>query len=284
MCLTSLVDLILRSAEKILSTLRLTVECRGTAVHGSTPLPNSSVELLGTAIARLSKEFGVTSATTYSITNSTREFFQQVSLHTPSPVKELFQALGTSAAGLAALSQVPAQFISPSLVAQLRSMVCNTVTPTLIEGGVAPNVVPGVMKLIADVRLMPGTDVGLFLQGIKQLFPESAFTVALHGGGGGYEISLEDPVLKRLSDFLKDHWKGKLSSPVPVPMLLPASSDNASYFRAGFKPIGFAPLLFPPGFPGFGLTHGTNERIPRASFYDGFSAYLSAIDSSLGSR
>jgi len=265
-------------------TYRLSVECRGKPSHGSIPSGGSSIEFLGRAIQRLGEEFGVQTTGTYYSTDTSKQFFGMIAEHTPSPMSDLFRALNNGPSGLAALDAVPEALLEASLKAQLRAMVCNTVAPTMVKSGLSHNIIPGLATLLCDVRLMPDSNAEAFLQKVKKIFPEKAYSVSLLGDEGGYEIPLDDAVLKQLSSSLEASWKVQLNEPISVPMLLPASSDNGTYFTAGIRPIGFAPLLFPRGFSGFSLSHTPDERIPRSSFYEGLSAYLTALDSVMSGR
>ena len=49
---------------------------------------------------------------------------------------------------------------------------------------------------------------------------------------------------------------------VPVPMLLPASTDARHFARLGIQTYGFLPMRLLPGFNFSELIHGPNERIP----------------------
>jgi acetylornithine deacetylase/succinyl-diaminopimelate desuccinylase-like protein len=93
---------------------------------------------------------------------------------------------------------------------QLRSMICNTAMPTRIGGGFQLNVVPSTAWCDLDCRIVPGVSPANFVdqlrffvsevlasQGLKDLLPNVQIEVLV--SEEGYEISIDDPLLKHLS-------------------------------------------------------------------------------------
>jgi acetylornithine deacetylase/succinyl-diaminopimelate desuccinylase-like protein len=269
----------IQTGEKSIYRLRFTAS--GVSTHASFPVKENSLALLGKILQALSAgSFG------YHLTQSSREFFTGLSSKVSSPTKELFGAMCIPGAADAALEKIP----DPMLQAQLRAMLFNTVTPTIVKGGFRWNVVPESCVLECDVRAMPEFSPDE-LKGKVDSHLRSSLGQEFHrvqmelvNTSTGYEIPSSDPCFKLLKGSIESHWKERLVGATALPMLMPASSDNSHYFKGGIKPVGFAPLFFPKGFQGFSLAHGVDERVPVESFKEGLLCYFCAIDSLNGSR
>ena len=249
--------LLLQAGEKGRCSLRL--EVRGHSMHASTPPDTSTLGILAAAVSALeSARFGV------RISAVVDSFFKSIT-------------------GAAPNLQILAQLTDPVLKAQLSAMLRTTCCPTRIGGGDSLNVIPSSAWAEFDCRFVPGnTEAQLksdFENVISAALGKNAADCELKISGfePGYEIDPKDAVFKKIADGLSREWGSKLGSAPVVPMLLPASSDSTSYAGAGLKPIGFAPILFPPGFNGLALTHAVDERIPVEGFKEGVKAYLTIL-------
>ena len=250
----------------------LSVRCAGDPGHASTPLPTSSVIRAAECVRRLSAQ------PSYRLCATSRAFFEALVMRGDPQLAPLFQGLQQ---GVAPLESAP---IDPMFAAQLRALVCTTIAPTLISGGIALNVIPSAMQVVCDVRTIPGTSTGELRATLDNLLSEPWYSYTLQEESPGYEISPSDPMVIRLGQELQEAWASELSNPVAVPLLMPATSDNTTYYQAGITPIGFAPIIFPEGFQGFALAHSPNERIPLAGFEQGIRAYNRSIEGVLFSR
>jgi acetylornithine deacetylase/succinyl-diaminopimelate desuccinylase-like protein len=135
----------------------------------------------------------------------------------------------------------------------------NTANATMVRGGDGINVVPGEIALGLDCRLLPG-------YGPRDLIAELRPIV-------GDEVELEvvhhDPSPKEsdlgLFDTLAAVLRQADPEAVPVPMLLPGSTDGRLFSRLGIQSYGFLPMALPPDFDFSQTIHGPNERVPVAA-------------------
>jgi len=142
----------------------------------------------------------------------------------------------------------------------------NTVNPTMVRGGNQINVVPGEIVLDLDCRLLPGGSPAELMAELRQAV----------GNAVDLELVRHDPgpatpdmgLLGTLVDILRD------ADPqgVPIPMLLPATTDARFFSRLGIQTYGFLPMALPPGFNFWKTVHGPDERIPAEALDFGTEA------------
>lgn len=253
----------------------------GPSAHGSIPLPNSSVALLGQLLTTLHDSY-----LGFHPCASSSAFFESVADGQPEEIAAGFKALLTPDMVEDALALIG----DPLIRTQLRAMLCHTVNPTRLGGGFKVTVVPEAVWADCDCRIIPDVEIkhfvkelGIFLQ---HTLGEAAkrIEIELVSSLQGYEIDGRDALIQHIGSVAEASWNTVLLQPKAAPMLMPASSDNSVFVRAGIKPIGFAPLLFPPDFPGFALAHAANERVPISAFRQGLSLYLDSMAGVLGIR
>lgn len=251
----------------------LTIETTGPSGHASAPIPNNSISLLAKLVSGLSEWRH------YRCTRLARAFIEGVRDGQRSEeTRALFAALLSPDHCRAALDLIP----DPFLAAQLRGIVSNTVTPTMLTGSAKSNVIPPTASALCDLRILPGDDehqivanIEEFLRGVAEESEADRFSLRLSHFSAGYELSPGERGYLQLADVVSRHWSPSVVG--APPLMTFASSDNTYYAHAGFKPIGFAPLRFPQGYPGFSLAHGVDERIPTAAFDQGLMLYKEGI-------
>lgn len=263
--------------EKGYCQVRLHVQ--GPGGHGSVPMSNTSISLLARVIVMLQRLF-----LGFAPSKSSEQFFAGVAESHRGDLQDFFRSFLSLEQVEGALAQID----DPALAAQLKAMLCHTIAATRIGGGFKVNVIPEAAWCDLDCRIVPPMTPESFLKQI-QFFLQRALEsegdaalvdrlkAELLNGSVGYEISAEDPVVVKIMNKVRDCWGTGKPPPAVVPMLMPASSDSSHYMRAGIKPIGFAPLRFPAGFPGFSLVHAPNERIPIKSFQEGLDLYVELV-------
>jgi acetylornithine deacetylase/succinyl-diaminopimelate desuccinylase-like protein len=142
----------------------------------------------------------------------------------------------------------------------------NTVSPTMVEGGHAPNVIPSEVSVGLDCRLLPGFS------------PEQAFAEVRAAGGVDVELEVvrHDPGPPAPDLGLYDTLAGVLREldPVakPVPLLLVGVTDGRFFARLGIQTYGFLPMQLPEELRFLELIHAENERIPVETLEFGATA------------
>jgi acetylornithine deacetylase/succinyl-diaminopimelate desuccinylase-like protein len=147
----------------------------------------------------------------------------------------------------------------------------NTVSPTIVRGGTALNVIPSEVEVEIDARLLPGYGPDDLLRELHEIV--------------GRDVELE--VLKaddeppatdlRLFDMLAGVLHDLDPEGVPIPMLLPAVTDARHFARLGIQTYGFMPLRLPTDFP-MHLAHAADERVPVDAVEFGAEALFRAIE------
>jgi len=156
--------------------------------------------------------------------------------------------------------------------AALASCMRSAVTPTVIRCGMKRNVVPSSAMIDMDARLVPGDSIENLLERLKKIAPEgTSFTVqAQHRQKDAIDMSQFD----KLDALLRDEYPGS----VPVPMLLPGTTDARHFNRLDIQTYGFLPISMPKGMAYMNLIHGADERIPVEALSTGarlISKYVS---------
>ncbi len=232
-------------AEKQVCRLRVTA--RGTSGHGSLFQQDNPMGIMGKFLQMVQTRDLPT-----HITPVTRMMFQAIGKHLP----------WASRAGIGAL-------LRPALTGRaLRLMGAkgqtfnplfrNTVNATMLRGGDQVNVVPREVTAELDGRILPGFGPDDLVNEIRAIAgPEVGVDI---------EVTHFDPgpstptmgLFQTLAKLLKEEDDGA----VPVPMLMPASTDGRLFAKLGIQTYGFLPMRLPEGFDFADTIHGSGERIP----------------------
>ncbi len=154
----------------------------------------------------------------------------------------------------------------------LEPLFRNTVNATLVRGGDKPNVIPSEIVLGLDARLLPGFALEDLLAELRPVLgAQVEFDVRL------YEESAVEPDFGLL-DLLGGLLRRAEPDAIPIPYLLPGSSDARFFSRLGIQTYGFTPMNLPADFNFFETIHAADERIPAAAVDFGADALLRLIE------
>lgn len=188
-------------------------------------------------------------------------------------------ALNVSPLASAALLLLSVPGIAPLVLrilgrraAALSSCMKSAITPTVIRCGTKRNVVPSSAVVEMDARLVPGDSLENMLERLQRVAPKgTTFTVqAQHRQKAAIDMSQ----YQQLENLLREEYPGA----IPVPMLLPGSTDARHFNRLDIQTYGFLPVAMPKGMAYMTLIHGTDERIPVEALSTGtrlISKYVS---------
>ena len=147
----------------------------------------------------------------------------------------------------------------------------NTATATVIRAGDSPNVVPGLISVGLDCRLLPGFTPDDIIAELK----------AAAGGDIGYEVKYYSPGTPDpdmgLFDILASILREADPGGTPTPMLCPAVTDARLFARLGIQTYGFTPLNLPPEINFEQLFHAADERVPVKALEFGTKAIYSLL-------
>jgi acetylornithine deacetylase/succinyl-diaminopimelate desuccinylase-like protein len=187
------------------------------------------------------------------ITPAVDHMLAELSQAAPEPFAACLEKLRDNPGDEAQLAGLP-----PSDSRYLRSVVHHTVNPTVIRAGSTTNVIPTVITVDLDGRLLPGS------------FLTSDFLAelcSLIGADVELEILSEaepipSPPLGPFYEILCDVIRRRDPGGLPVPMVTTASTDAQLFGHLGIRCYGWLPLMLPLGTRHRQLLHSADERVP----------------------
>jgi acetylornithine deacetylase/succinyl-diaminopimelate desuccinylase-like protein len=240
-------------AEKGVCWLRM--RARGQPGHGSTPHGDNAVVHLARALARL----GDGSAMPIHVTPVTAAFIRALAAGLPTAQALRLRGLLSPRLAPLALARLPQEERD-----DLRSLLCNTVTPTRLQAGLKTNVIPSQAEAELDCRLLPGQMPEDAVREIRAIVG-SRVTLDPLKVSPGVEFPSDSKLMRLLQRTLMAHDPAAL----PVPYIVAAATDARQYARLGTTVYGFTPGQLPEGMHVMRLIHGHDERIPVASLHFG---------------
>jgi acetylornithine deacetylase/succinyl-diaminopimelate desuccinylase-like protein len=231
-------------AERVGVWFEITVE--GPAGHGSLPVRNGAMAKAGRILTALERH-----RLPVHLTPATRMMVEGLASHATGATRWALTRLTderTAGAVLRALS---------GRLGMLEPMFRNTVSPTVVRGGEKHNVIPAMVTIGLDGRMLPGRTPAEFEAEIRRIVGDDCLIEMITDGA----TSPADPDLG-LFDLLADILVSQDPHAVPIPFLLPAVTDGRWFARLGIQPYGFTPLSLPDGFDFQRTVHAADERIP----------------------
>jgi acetylornithine deacetylase/succinyl-diaminopimelate desuccinylase-like protein len=226
--------------EKQMLWIRL--RAKGTAGHGSQPIPDNANMILLAAI--------------------------QKALQLPPPKKPLdvVQQMERAAGGT---------FAENKYISAIRA---NTISLTTLQAGVGSplkaNVIPSTSEATIDCRLLPGVNADEFISEIKARMNDPRVTVEkltepVDAGVSSPETPLFAAMKKAI---LAAHPQA-----VVTPMLVPYGTDSVNLRKLGIPAYGFIPMVLDTATTA--TMHSDQERIPVAEFLKGLRIYFDVLKS-----
>ena len=223
----------------------LEAKIRGPGGHGARPMRDGAMAELGRCLGRLNR-----CRLPVHVTPIVREMIESMAAALPRApgllVRQLLRPRWTDRI-LARLGETGRN---------LEPLLRNTVNATVVRGGEKPNVIPSEIALGLDARILPGFTVDDLISELRPIV----------GNGIDFEVRLFDPTTAEpdlgLLELLGTLLRQAEPEAVPVPYLLPGSSDGRFLSRLGIQTYGFTPMNLPQGFRFFETIHAANERIP----------------------
>jgi acetylornithine deacetylase/succinyl-diaminopimelate desuccinylase-like protein len=257
---------VVQTAEKGICWMRLRV--RGPSGHGSMPDPGSSVVKLARAVAALGS-----ARLPVHVTRTLELFLGRIaSKILPEPLGGVGGALASPHLVGRLLRLMPH---SP-VVKGLWPMMANTATPTMLEAGESPNVIPEEATAVVDGRFLPGQTREGFLGEIRAVIGEDIELEVIQEAEP-LEVEHETEMFGRIEEAVR---KFDPRSRV-VPYLNPGFTDGKWFSKLGLTWYGFTPLLSPSSqsWNAFELVHATNERVSIEAVKGGSRVLFDLISS-----
>jgi acetylornithine deacetylase/succinyl-diaminopimelate desuccinylase-like protein len=240
-------------AEK--GTARIRMVARGAPGHGSMPHGDMAMTRLGQALHRIG-----TTRLPHHVVPPVAHFVEVLSAHQRRPARwAISQLLNPRLAGVLLDRAVP-----PEQSRSLGSLLANTASATLLEGGTKLNVIPGEASAILDGRTLPGFSAEDLVRELAALVGDIVEFEVLDEAPGLMQEDPDSELYRLITDALHTHDP----EGVPVPMMIPGFTDAQYFSRLGARCYGFSPHRFPreDDVKFTELFHGHNERIHHEGF------------------
>lgn len=138
----------------------------------------------------------------------------------------------------------------------LNPLLHNTVSPTIVQGGHAVNVIPSEITLMLDGRLLPGFSPETALPELRALVGDDVDLEVTRYDAYPTEINMH------LYDLMAEIMREADPDGTPVPYILTGVTDGRHFAQLGIQNYGFTPLLLPDDTSLGGTVHDSDERVP----------------------
>jgi acetylornithine deacetylase/succinyl-diaminopimelate desuccinylase-like protein len=247
----------IEASEKLYADFSLEVHNKGG--HSSLPVPDNAIYQLAEGLTRLAHyQFP------FELNDVTRAYF----------AKEADIVGGQQGADMKAILKSPpdeAAIARLSATPFYNSRIRTTCVATRLEAGHANDALPGFASANVNCRIFPGHTPEEIRQELIKIVAEPEMNITLQGNSGsGPKANPPSPlrpdVMGPLEKVVDEMWPG-----VPVIPIMDAGASDGAISRAAGIPT--------YGVPGVFIdinddrSHGRDERLPAASFYEGVDFY-----------
>lgn len=241
----------IETTEKVPKRARLVAT--GTAGHGSVPRVDNPVVHLGAAIAKVG-----TWETPMHLNETTRTYFEKLAgISSPAAATRYMALLDPRRA-----QDVQAYFAEnePSVY----SMVRTSVVPTILKGGVGPNVIPSEAEATLDIRALPGEDIDEFYGEMKRVIgdPEIEIVPIPATRPEAPSSRLDTEMYRTLEQVTQRMYPGC----AVLPVMATGATDMAQLRAKGIQSYGIGPAATDEDRAHYG-GHSDVERLFESSLY-----------------
>jgi acetylornithine deacetylase/succinyl-diaminopimelate desuccinylase-like protein len=229
---------------------RFRMVSRGRPGHGSQPHNDNAVVKLSRAVAAL----GAAELPLHP-SETLKGFLNAIAEKQDRETADLLRAVLDPERSDEVLEALP---LDARLVRLLRSLLRNTVSPTILDAGSKINVIPAEATVWVDGRLAPGQTDESFLAEIRPLIGEE-IEVIVDQYSPPLEASADSPLFKTVVEVMAEHDPGA----TVVPGLMTGGTDAKHIVprRSETQVYGFMPHRQAPGEEEMNLVHGHDERV-----------------------
>ena len=230
-------------AEKAPFWLRLTASGRGG--HGSVPIPDSAPDRLVKALARVADW-----QPPIRLLPSVEQYFRAIAMLEPEPRATQFRDIRKAL-------EDPAFARSISGDEEYNFLLRDTVSLTLLRGGIQTNVIPDTAYAELDVRLLPGEDPNVFLGQLRSVLGDDSLQITSLNRFKPPNSSSTDTSLYRLIEQVVHQYNPQA---IVAPALEGGYTESQMYRPLGITCYGFNTLEVTPEVDA--TQHAANERVP----------------------
>jgi acetylornithine deacetylase/succinyl-diaminopimelate desuccinylase-like protein len=234
------------TTEKIPARARLVA--RGTAGHGSAPLPDNAIARIAQAVARVAAW-----QTPMRLNDTTRAYFEKLAtISTPEQARRYNDLLHPERS---AAAQEYLRLHEPRHYSMLRT----SISPTMLKGGYRMNVIPAEAEATLDIRALPDEQLDRFFADLKQQIGDD--TVEIVRNPMTREPAAPSRTDTSLFQTLESVQKKIYPGATTIPGMVTGATDMAQLRARGVQCYGIGPLTdSEDAQKGFGA-HSDQERI-----------------------
>ncbi len=147
---------------------------------------------------------------------------------------------------------------------QLNAVTRTTLSPTIIQGGSAENVLPSVAEAIVNIRIFPGETLASTYEYVRDLVADDVISVLpAHGdqlmGDHGWDpvdiSDIDSPHFHMLYQMIRATFPGAMATPI----LMPGATDARHYHKVCERTFRFSPMMI--SMEESNRMHGVDERL-----------------------
>jgi acetylornithine deacetylase/succinyl-diaminopimelate desuccinylase-like protein len=241
------------------------VTVRNPGGHSSEPRPDNAIYELADALKALQAFAFPVQWNDWTIGS-----FREKALLTP----------GEEGAAMARFAANPGESEAAAVLARNPALVGRTRTtcvPTLLQGGHADNALPQFATATVNCRVFPGNTAAQVRDTLQQVVGSKVEVRTLREPLAGPASPLRKDVLEAVTQAVQARFTG-----VPViPDMAPYATDGTLFHSAGIPTYGVSSVFMKDSEA---FSHGLNERITVATFYDGLDHWYALLKTLAGAK
>ena len=247
-------------AEKHICRIRVTF--LGNGGHGSQIHRNTALSRAARALRRLERRHPP-----FKIADATRAMLEaMIEEMSMTEAMALRMAMKPNTTGMAL------GLMGDKVGRMLEPMFRDTISPTIIEGGVQENAVPSEVQVLLDCRLLPGSSQSDIVRDVLAIVGENAEIKVERYEDGPPTVDMS--LMPYLSNLLEKADPGAKA----IPFMVAGGTDAKWFHELGIDTYGFTPMRLPSDLDFMALFHGPNERIPVDALNFGSALMYEAVD------
>ncbi|HWW17693.1 MAG TPA: M20/M25/M40 family metallo-hydrolase [Candidatus Saccharimonadales bacterium] len=249
-----------QASEKV--AVNVAVIAKGPAGHASIPSKDNAVVHLAAAVAKIGAYQAPVRFTTVG-----RRYFEGLATVSDDEIAKWMRSLETADRG------EHAQRVLSETNPEWGSMMRDTIAPTMLSGGVRPNVIPGEARAMLNIRLLPGDTIDVLVGALNKLVndPQIRLEIQPNAGLAAPTSSLESDFYGVITKVASQDFGG---APV-LPYQSPWATDSSQLRLHNVQAYGLWP--FPVTDEDLKRMHGDDERLSVASFNKGIAVLLHIV-------
>lgn len=245
------VSVSIETTEKVPRRARLVAN--GTAGHGSVPRLDNAVVHLSAAVGKVGMW-----ETPMRLNDTTRAYFERLATISPPDWAARYNALLNPQRSAEAQRYLREH--EPSMYSMLRT----SVVPTMLKGGVGPNVIPSEVEATLDIRALPDENIDRFFQELARVIddPEVKVVPIPNPRPATPPSRLDTEMFRVLEQVSKRMFPGV----TVLPSMSTGATDMAQLRNKGIQCYGIGPAVNDDDGANYG-GHSDVERMPEAALY-----------------